>query len=143
MAIANLHETLLMYTMRKNQLNLEIMELQTQRQLAVASIADTNSLLAQGQAAIREQYRTLYEENEVYQANYIDYTEIPDFEEAMDAIAAMYQDQLDELAAWETQLNAQITTDSTELEEINAYMDSIKSMLSSNIQDDFNFGLDG
>ena len=141
MSIANLHETWLTYTMRKNQLNLEIMELQTQKQLAVASIADTNSLLAQGQAAIREQYRTLYEENEVYQANYIDYTEIPDFEEAMDAIAAMYQDQLDELAAWETQLNAQITTDSTELEEINAYMDSIKSMLSSNIQEDFNFGL--
>lgn len=141
MAIANLHETLLMYTMRKNQLNLEIMELQSQKQLALSSTADTNSLLNSGRAEIREFYRNLYEQDEVYQVNYTDYTEIPDFEEAMDRITAQYQDQLDELTAWEEQINAQLTTKSAELEEVTAYEESIRSMLQSNIQDDFNYGL--
>ena len=141
MAIANLHETLLMYTMRKNQLTLEIMELQSQKQLALSSTADTNNLLSSSQAELREFYKNLYNENEEYQCNYTDYTEIPDFEEAMARITAQYQDQLDELAEWETQLNAQITTKSAEMEEINAYEESIKAMLQSNIQEDFNYGL--
>ena len=50
---------------------------------------------------------------------------------------------MDELTAWETQVDAQITTDSAELEEVNAYMESLKSMLSSNIQEDFNYSLNG
>ena len=53
----------------------------------------------------------------------------------------MYQDQFDELTAWETAIDAQITTDSAELQEVNAYMESMKTMLSSNIQEDFNYGL--
>ena len=75
-----------------------------------------------------------------YQDLYIDYTQIPSFEEEMDKIAAQYSDEMAELTAWETQLDAQITTDSAELEEINAYIESNKSMLQSNIQDDFNYG---
>jgi hypothetical protein len=117
------------------------MELQSQKQLAVASTADTNSLLSHSKAELREHFKELYEENEEYQLNYNAYTDIPDFEEEMDRITAQYQDQLDELALWETQINAQITTNSTELEEVNAYMESAKSMLSSNIQEDFKFGL--
>ena len=35
----------------------------------------------------------------------------------------------------------QITTNSAELEEINAWIESLKRMLSSNIQDDFDYGL--
>ena len=66
MAIANLHETLLMYTMRKNQLSLEIMELQSQKQLALSSTADTNNLLSAGQAELRAYYKNLYNENEEY-----------------------------------------------------------------------------
>jgi chlorite dismutase len=141
MAIANLHETLLCYTLRKNQLNLEISELQAQKTLAAYSQADVRSIKAQDEQEIRDFYKALYEGDENYQGKYKDYTEIPDFEAEMDKIAAMYQDQLEELNAWETQLDAQITTNSAELEEINAYMESMKSMLSSNIQEDFNYGL--
>ena len=141
MAIANLHETLLCYTLRKNQLNLEISEYQTQKTLAAYSQADTRSIKAQDEQEIRDFYKALYEGDEDYQGKYKDYTEIPDFEAEMDKIAALYQDQLEELNAWETQIDAQITTASAELEEINAYMESMKSMLSSNIQEDFNYGL--
>ena len=143
MAIANLHETLLTYTMRKNALAVEISEFQSQKTLAAYQQADSNSIKAQDEEEIRQFYRALYDENEDYQGKYKNYTEIPDFEEEMDKIAAKYNDQLAELTAWETALDAQITTDSAELEEVNAYMESIKSMLSSNIQEDFNYGLNG
>ena len=143
MAIANLHETLLTYTLRKNALAIEISELQSQKTLAAYQQADANSIKAQDEEEIRQFYRALYDENEDYQGKYKDYTQIPDFEEEMDKIAAKYNDQLAELTAWETALDNQITTDSAEMEEINAYTESIKSMLSSNIQGDFNYGLNG
>ena len=92
---------------------------------------------------LRDEYKTLFENDPELQVKYTDYTEIPEFEKEMEAITAEIQAQLDELTNWETDLDSQITTNSTELEEINAYMDSIKSMLSSNIQEDFNFGLNG
>lgn len=141
MAIANLHETLLSYTMRKNQLNLDIMQYQSQKQLAIASMADTNSLLSAGKAEIRDYFKNLYNNDDELQAAYVSYTEIPDFEEEIDKLTAQIQDELDELTAWETTLDAQITTASAELEEVNAYMESIKTMLQSNIQEDFNYGL--
>ena len=141
MAIANLHETLLTYTLRKNALAIEISELQSQKTLAAYQQADANSIKAQDEEEIRQFFRALYDENEDYQGKYKDYTQIPDFEEEMDKIAAKYNDQLAELTAWETALDNQITTDSAEMEEINAYTESIKSMLSSNIQEDFNYGL--
>ena len=141
MAIANLHETLLSYALRKSQINLEISQLQSQKTLAMYSQGDARSIKAQDEHEIREFYKALYEGDEEYKGKYKDYTQIPDFEAEMDKIAAKYQDEMDQLAAWENELNAQITTNSTELEEINAYMESVKSMLSSNIQEDFNYGL--
>lgn len=141
MAIANLHETLLSYTLRKNTLNVEISQLQSMKILAAYSQGDTRAIKAQDEEEVREYFRTLYDENSEYQGKYKDYTQIPDFEAEMDKIAAKYQDELEQLNAWETQLDAQITTNSAELEEVNAYIESIKSMLSSNIQEDFNYGL--
>ena len=58
----------------------------------------------------------------------------------MNKLTAKYNDEMAELTAWETVLENQITIDSAELEEINAYMESVKSMLSSNIQEDFSYG---
>ena len=141
MAIANLHETLLAYTMRKNQLNLEIMQLQSEKTLVMRSQGDVNELHNARKGEIRSQYKEIFENDSELQVKYADYTEIPEFEEAMNALEAEINSQLDELSNWETELDAQITTNSTELEEINAYSESIKSTLSSNIQEDFNYGL--
>ena len=89
----------------------------------------------------KDYFKVLYEGDEELQEEYLDYTEIPDFEDEIDKLTAQYQDQFNELTAWETAIDSQITTDSAELEEVNAYMESMKSMLSSNIQEDFNYGL--
>ena len=143
MATANLHETLLSYTLRKNYLTVEITNLQSRKTLAAYSQADRQAFKAQDEEELRQYFKALYDSDCDYQGKYKDYTEIPDFEEAMDKIAARYNDELADLTAWETQLDAQITTDSAELEEINAYMESFKSMLSSNIQEDYNYGSNG
>ena len=141
MAIANLHERIQASILRRNQLNLELTELQTQKSLAVYSQADVQSLLSSEKHAVRDYFKGLYEDDEALQESYLNYTEIPDFEEQIDKIVAEFQEQLDELTAWETTIDAQITTNSAELQEENAYYDSLKSMLTSNIQEDFNFGL--
>lgn len=145
MAIANLHETWLTYKTRVNDLNVEISELQTQKTLATYSQADLQSLLSSEKHSVRDYFKTLFKENDgvIDGEKYLDYTKIPDFEEAIDKIVAQYQEQLEEVAAWETALDAQITTNDTEKQECTAYMESIKQMLSSNIQEDFNFGLNG
>ena len=141
MAIANLHETLLTYKLRRNELNAKIAEWQTQKTLATYSQADVQSLKNAESRQVRDYFKSLYESDPSLQELYKDYTQIPDFEEEIDKITAKFQDQLDELTAWETAIDAEMTTASTELEEVNAYMESIKSMLSSNIQEDFNYGL--
>jgi len=143
MAIANLHETIQASIMRRNQLNLELTEFQTQKSLATYSQADVNSLLSSKKHEVRDYFKAMFEGDEALQEKYLDYTKIPDFEEEIDRITAEFQDQLDELTAWETTLDAQITTSSAELEEVNAYIQSWKTMLSTNIQEDFNYGLNG
>ena len=148
MAIANLHETLMSYKLRRNALNLEITQLQNQKSLATYSQADAQSLKNAQDRSNRAYFKSVYEADQADGGahkydDYKDYTEIPDFETEVNKITADFQDQLDELTAWETQIDAQITTDSAELEEVNAYMESLKSMLTSNIQEDFNYGLNG
>ena len=141
MAIANLHETLLTYTMRKAEIQNEISSLNAQKMLAALEQSDVQSLLNAGKSDLRNQFREMFENSPELQELYHDYTEIPEFEEEMEKLQAQYQEQLEELSNWETNLDNQITTYSAELEEINAYEESLKNMLSSNIQDDFNFGL--
>lgn len=141
MAIANLHETLLTYKLRRNELNLEISQFQSQKTLATYSQADAQSLKNGRERSVRAYFKEMYEKDPALREKYQDYTQIPDFEEEIDKIVAQTQDELDQLTAWETAIDAQMTTASAELEEVTAYMESIKSMLSSNIQEDFNYGL--
>ena len=143
MAIANLHETLLSYTIRKNELTLDISNYQSLKALAVAQQADTNSILSAGKAELRDKFKYLYRtDEEAYRdLGYKDYTEIPEFEEELNKLTAQMQEELEELEAWETQIDNQITTDSAELEEVKAYEESLKTMLSNNIQNDFNLTL--
>ena len=93
--------------------------------------------------ALRNKYKDQFDADAALQEKYTDYTEMPDFEAELDKLTAKYHDEFDQLTAWETNIDTQITTNSAELEEVNAYMESIKSMLSSNIQEDFNYSLNG
>lgn len=141
MAIANLHEIIQASIVRRAQLQLDISLLQNQKSAAMFEQGEVQSLMASEKSAIRDKFKKLFEETPEYQDTYLDYTEIPEFEAELDKVLAKYNEQLEELAAWETLLSNQITVKDTELQELNAYIDSYKEMLKSNIKDDFDFGL--
>ena len=99
MSTANLHETIQASIIRRNQLNLELTEYQTQKSLATYSQADLHSLLSSQKHEVRDYFKALFEGDEALQEQYLDYTQIPDFEEEIDRITAQFQDQLDEMTA--------------------------------------------
>ena len=140
MAVAAIFGALLSNKIREANLTKRIGDLQSYKSLAAYSLGDVRDIKSQEEKEVRDFYKSLYNEDAEYNGKYKDYTEIPDFEEAMDMIAAKYQDQLDEIKAWEDSLNAEITVSSAELEELKAYDESYKGWVTSNIQNDYNFG---
>lgn len=143
MAEAALQTTLVFYKLRRNALQLEISQLESQKAMGTLSQADRYSLKTRQENEVKAYFKDLYECDCDINSEYRDYTEIPDFKEAIAKITAQFEEEQNDLTAWETAIDSQITTDSAELEEINAYMESISNMLSSNIQDDYNYGLNG
>lgn len=152
MGIAVNSETIKFLKLRRNYLNLEISELENRKQVGVWSQADAvfekNSKIDKAKRYFQNVYNKEYgigTKHEVKESkrDYISYEEMPDFEKEIDRITAEYQDYIDELSAWEDDIDAQITTDDAERQEVTAYLDSWKQMLSTNIQSDFSFGLDG
>lgn len=141
MAIANLSEIIQSSILRRNQLQFEVSELSTQKQLLALSQGDTNSALSSAKSALREQFKEMFDTDSDLRCEYTDYTEIPEFQEELDKLTARFEDELEQLAAQETAIDGQITTNSTELTEINAYLQQYKQYMTSNIQEDFNFGL--
>ena len=141
MAIANLSEIIQSSILRRNQLQFEVSELSTQKQLLALSQGDTNSALSSAKSALREQFKEMFDTDSDLRCEYTDYTEIPEFQEELDKLTARFEDELEQLAAQETAIDGQITTNRTELTEINAYLQQYKQYMTSNIQEDFNFGL--
>lgn len=139
MAIASLHEAILSSIVRRNQLTQEIAEFQSQKMLLAYSQGDIQGLMLSEETEIRNEYKELFDCNPDEYENYTDYTEIPDFEEAIERITAKYNSQLEDLSVWETMIDNQITTCSAEQKELEAYTDSYKKMLSDGISNDFNY----
>ena len=117
--------------------------LQSQKQLALFSQTEKTQALSAEKNAIRTKYREIWDKDDILQEDYKDYTQIPDFEKEIEKATTIYQTELDEIAAWETAIDNQITTLSAELEEEKAYLQSYKSMEAQNIQEDYDFGLGG
>ena len=140
MAEAVLNETLLSYIFRRNQINTQIVQYQNRKTLSSSETADLAEWKTARYRSARAMGKDLYAqkyENSTY--SYTDYTEVPEYIEEIDYVDAYYEEEISDLTAWETNIDNQITTLSTELQEINAYMDSYKNMLSENIKNDFNY----
>ena len=142
MAIAGLNLNLLELTQRRADIENEISYLQSQKNLSLYSQHDKQALqyheIADARRYYKEQFQILDHDED---CKYESYEEMPEYKEMIDLISAKYQDELAEIEAWETQIDTQITTKSAELEEVKAWEESYKSMLQSNIQSDFQFGL--
>ena len=135
------HETVIELKERRNDINLELSNLTAEKRDAVYEQADATSIKGHETEDVRQYFKALYEGDEDMQLQYKDFTYIPDFDREMDKITSEYNDNIAQLTVWEEDLGAQITTDSTELEEVNAYIESFDSILKNNISNDFNYGL--
>ncbi len=142
MAIANLNETIMAYKLRRNRLQLEITNMQSQKRLAVNEQLDFTQLTQARKAEAKNEWKAEYEANKkgIY-ADLVSYTEIDEYEDAVEKIEADFEIFNAELTAWETDLDTRIATADTELKEVEAYLESYESMLSNNISNDFDYGL--
>lgn len=143
MAVANLSEIIQSYIMRRNTINLDLTNYSNQKTLSSAQTSDLAGWKNARYTALRTEYKNIftasYKDNEKY--TYVDYSELPEYQDEIDYVDSYYNAKLEDLTNWETQLDNQITTINTELSEINSYIDSFKQMLSSNIKVDYNYGL--
>ena len=142
MAVASLNEIIQSYIMRRNSINLDLTRYSNQKTLSTAQTADLASWKNARYTALRAEYKNIftatYKDNESY--TYVDYSELPEYQDEISYVDSYYEAKVEDLTAWETQLDNQITTINTELSEINAYIDSFKQMLSNNIKVDYNYG---
>ena len=142
MAIASLNELIQSYIMRRNSINLDLTNYSSKKTLATAETSGLASWKASRNQALRAEYKnifsTTYKDNDKY--TYVDYSELPEYQDEVSYVDSYYEAKTEDLTAWETQLDNQITTINTELSEINSYIDSFKQMLSSNIKNDYNYG---
>lgn len=140
MSEAILNETLLSYVHRRNQINTMITRYQNTKTLATAQTRDLADWKTAKYTALRTECKNIFSVS--YKDStfgYADYTEIPEYTEEVEYIDCYYEAEMADNTAWETQLENEITTLSTELQEINAFMDSYKTMLSDNIKNDYNY----
>ncbi len=142
MAIANLNETIMAYKLRRNNLQNDITTYQSQKRLATYEQLDFMQLTEAQKTEQKNKWKAEYEagKDTIY-ADIVSYTEIDEYEDAIDKIEAEYEIYNAELTAWETDIDNQITTADTELTEVEAYIESYEEMLSNNISNDFNYGI--
>lgn len=142
MAVASLNEIIQSYIRRRNAINLDLTNYSNQKTLSTSQTADLAGWKNTRYQAIRTEYKNIfsmtYKNNEKY--TYVDYSELPEYQDEISYVDSYYEARMEDLTAWETQLDSQITTINTELSEINSYIDSFKQMVSSNIKVDYNYG---
>ena len=146
MATANLLETILTYKENINRLTYQNSVLQCQKSLALYEQSDIRTLEAAKKGEVRSKYAEIWESEgyeNIKDDPYADYTDLPDYIDEIDRIVAEAQKQIDELTNWETFLTNEITVNDASIQEMKAYLESYQGMLTSNIQEDFEFGLGG
>ena len=145
MAVASLNELIQSYIKRRNTINLDLSNYSNQKTLSTARTSDLAAWKNSRYTAIRAEYKNIFSTTYKDDPNhtYVDYSELPEYKDEIDYVDSYYEAKMEDLTAWETQLDNQITTINTELSEINSYIDSFKNMLSNNIKVDYNYGTNG
>lgn len=126
MAISNIHETLLMYTKQKSQINAKLSEVM----LNMVSATRRN-------AEIQREY------NSKLQDAYYD----PDYGYGTDEYMIIIENfeneheyELANLNAWESELEIEKNNLETRLNELTSYESSWQKLLQTNIKNDFSYG---
>lgn len=125
MAISNIHETLLMYTKRKSQINNEL-------STVMMNILSASRQQADNQARYNDKQQELY-------FNY--YSDDP--EQYMVLTEQLEQEHELELAtinSWEKELEVSKNNLETQLNEITTFENTWTKLLQTNVKNDFSYG---
>ncbi len=125
MAISNIHETLLMYTKRKSQINNEL-------STVMMNILSASRQQADNQARYNDKQQELY-------FNY--YSDDP--EQYMILTEQLEQEHELELAtinSWEKELEVSKNNLETQLNEITTFENTWTKLLQTNVKNDFSYG---
>ena len=105
MAIASLNEIIQSYIMRRNAINLDLTNYSTQKTMSSSRQSDLAGWKNARYNAIRTEYKnifsTTYKDNDKY--SYVDYTQIPEYQDEVDYVESYYEARIEDLTAWETQ----------------------------------------
>ncbi|MFI3299905.1 MAG: hypothetical protein R3Y28_00645 [Candidatus Gastranaerophilales bacterium] len=125
MAVANIQETLLMYTRQKASINSDISDVMFDMLSATASTADS-------QAMYNSEMQSLYS------SYYTDYPDLYLYE--VEILEDEHELELANLNYWEQELELELNNLETQLNEISTFEDTWTTMLQTNIQNDFTYG---
>jgi len=125
MAIANIQETLLMYTKQKAMINSQLSNVMFNMLSSSKNIADSESKFNNKMQAA---YYTYYEND------YDTYSAVTE------QLQQQHEQELATLNSWETQLEVQKNNLETKLNEISTYETSWTKLLQQNVKNDFTYG---
>ena len=127
MSISNLQETLLMYTREKSRLNLRFNDIQ----FNISSAARKNMLLQQQYNSKMSEYYNMYASESIYSDEY---------ERLCQDLEIEYEFNIKNIDSWEEQLQLDKELIEVKLNQIAANENSFRSLLKSNIKNDFSYG---
>ncbi len=128
MAIANLTEKLLFYTLQKSNISLQLSNIQMDQLSATKSQAAV-------QLAYNQNLQDLY-----YDPNVGHDVDLEAYTQYLVQLQNEHEFEMSSLTAWESELENRKESLETQLNEITAYENSWQSFLKSNIQKDFQYG---
>lgn len=125
MAISNIHETLLMYTKQKAQINNELSSV-------MMNILNASSQQADSQAKYNDKQNQLY---------YKYYSSDPDtYMLELENLEQDHELELANLNSWEKELEVSKNNLETKLNEITTFENTWTKLLQTNIKNDFSYG---
>ncbi|MBQ6515649.1 hypothetical protein IJI31_00560 [bacterium] len=148
MAESNLQLCIQSYIIRRNEINNLLSDLADQKMLISYQQLRNTTKANAAKSALRQQWSEKWNEQfdrasdqDAFMEKYGDYSAMEGYKTSLESLNAELAKLEEELTAKENHIDNQVTTNSTELTEVNAYMESYKSMLKSNIGNDFKYGL--
>ena len=141
MAFVGKFDQLLFVQERLSQISLDVAKASSAETDAIANQKEVQRLKGCEERELREAYRAEYEDNiEEYDGKYSDYTELPDFENELQSISAIFDDQLEVYAYWENVNHTEVITSTAEQQRLKLDEERLQQELSSDIQNDMNYG---
>lgn len=129
MSVANIQETILLYTREQDSLTHQLSDIMGRITMATAN---TTEIMEQ-----TNEKRAYFAQKVSDNPNYADTTQ---YKVESQAVESDYQLQMAEINSWESQLEQQKNTMETRLKAVTTFLENWSTLLKNNIKKDFTYG---